>query len=101
MIASLQFIGLVVAFVVGAWARRKFKNPWVKVVFFFVAVIAGNLVYVVLGIAWALANPETLHAVAYEIGHKGWEVLGSTVVGALVGLLTSFADRLLGRVARS
>jgi biotin transporter BioY len=93
MIAALEFIGLVVAFVVAAWARRKFKSIWAKVLFFFVAAIAGNLTYVTLGVAWALMNPETSHAVAREVGRDGWEVLGSTVGGALVGLLTSFADR--------
>jgi hypothetical protein len=99
MIATLQFIALVVTFVVAAWTRRKFKSIWAKVLFFFVAVIAGNLIYLVVGIAWALTNPATSHAVAQEIGRNGWGVLGSTVVGALVGLLTSFGDRLLGRAA--
>jgi hypothetical protein len=106
MISVLSFVGLAVAFVIAAWARRKFDGIWLKVLFFFAAVIAGNLVYLVLGIAWdllgiawGLTSPLPSHAFAREVGLHGFEVLASTVVGALVGLLTSFSDRLLGRVA--
>lgn len=56
MIAILQFIGLVVSFAVAGWARLKLKSRWVKVLFFFVAVIAGNVVYLGLGVIWAMAD---------------------------------------------
>lgn len=101
VISTLQFIGIVAALVVAAWARWKFKSVWLKVLFFFVAMIAGNLVYLVLGIAWDLMNPTPSHAIAHEVGRNGWDVIGGTLVGAAVGLFTSFSDRFLRRAART
>ena len=92
MITFLQFIGLVAAFVVASWARLKFQNLWVRVLFFFIAVIAGNVVYLVLGLIWASANPAT-NDIARTIGQNGWVVFGSTIVGAIVGLASSLSDQ--------
>lgn len=93
MISILSFLGTAVAFAVAGWARLKLKSVWVKVLFFFVAVIAGNVVYLGLGIAWALTNTATVHAVAQDVGRNGWGVLASTIVGAIVGLVSSLPDR--------
>lgn len=92
MIAILQLIGLVVSFAVAGWARLKLKSRWVKVLFFFVAVIAGNVVYLGLGVIWAMADPATLHATARAVGLNGWQVLGSTIAAAFAGLVFPLVD---------
>jgi hypothetical protein len=92
MITFLMFIGLAAAFVVASWARLKFRNLWVRVIFFFIAVIAGNVVYLVVGLIWALANPAA-DVIARTIGRNGWEVLGGTIVAAIAGLASSLSDR--------
>jgi membrane associated rhomboid family serine protease len=89
LISILEFIGLVTAFAVAAWARRKFKSMWPKVLFFFVAVVAGNVVYFVLGVICAIWASADAHA----IGVNGWEAFGATIVGAMAGLLSSLSDR--------
>jgi hypothetical protein len=91
MIPFLEFIGLVAAFVVASWARLKFQNLWVRVLFFFIAVIAGHVVYLLLGLIWASMNPAT-YDVARTIGKNVWEVLGSTIVGAIAGFASSLPD---------
>jgi hypothetical protein len=95
-LSILEFVGLVVSFVFAGLVRRAFKSIWAKVPLFFVAVIAGNLVYFFSGIICAVIlapDPLTRTAYAHSVGHHGWEALGATVVAAIVGLTTSFFDR--------
>jgi hypothetical protein len=89
MILFAEFIGVAVTFVLGAWGQYKFESIWVKVLFFFVAIIAGNLVYLTLGIAWAMTNPATEHAVAHEVGRQVLQVLGTTTGSAVFVLAVS------------
>jgi membrane protein implicated in regulation of membrane protease activity len=95
VVTQLQFIGGLVSFLIATWARRKFISPWAKVLLFFVALIAGNIVYLALGIIWALWDPDTASANARAVGMGGWGTLGSTLVAALVGLLTPLGDRFM------
>ena len=93
VLSLIQYLGVVAAFVVADWSRRRFeKKLWV--LFFFVAVIAGNVAYLVIGFAWALANPDATMAIAHEIGGELPVAFGGTFVGAGVGLLSSLGDRI-------
>jgi hypothetical protein len=89
MILLAEFIGVGVAFVVNVWGQYRFESIWVKVLFFFIAIIAGNLVYLTLGIAWAMTNPATEHAVAHEVGSQAGQVLGATTGTAIFVLAVS------------
>jgi hypothetical protein len=99
MIYTLQFISAVVALAVGAWARYKFKSVWLKVLCFFLAVIAGIVVYLAAGMGWAATTPSP-QALGFEVGHEIWGAFGASVGSALVGLLSRFPDRLLEALAR-
>jgi hypothetical protein len=70
---------------------------WAKVIFFFVAIIVGNLVYFVLGVICAIVlSPDavTRTANAHAVGINGWRPLGATVAAAIGGLVSSIPDRI-------
>lgn len=94
-LSVLEFVALAVAFVVAGWARRKYKAIWAKVLFFFAAVIAGNVVYFILGVICAIilsADAATRTVNAHAVGSNGWEVLSATIVAAVVGFVRSLSD---------
>lgn len=97
-LSILEFVGLAVTVVVAAWARRKFKSIWAKVLFFFVAVIAGNVVYFISGIVCAIilasGDRAMVSANAHAVGANGWSTIGASVVAAIAGLVSSLPDRI-------
>ena len=97
VLTNLHLIGGVVSFIIGTWTRRKFEIGWTYLLFFFAAMIAGIVVYLVLGIIWASWDPETSKATAHAVGAGIWGTLGDTLVGTFVGLFTPLGDNFFRR----
>jgi hypothetical protein len=104
------FIGICVAFYLGAWARLRFKNLWIKLAFFFVAWVSGFLTafivvpwveFVIMSFAGVL-DIESARDAGRALGAKKTEFLVATGVAAIAGLVSSLGERIgIGRRLKS